>query len=247
MRILSQRGISTYSKLYKNFCRNCKSAPQDLLGAKREFANLERIFIPNKRTSELNRRTENFIEDLSERGENKLADLLTNELGKLNLKLGNYDAAEKFTIKSIRNFYAEQDLIHAAARFSDLEILYKNIGDRKGLYQALHDKKSCIKEILSNYDFYKQKFQSIVRPPTTKESLEIQLAYTYTELSNLLLFSKPKDSCKALMKAKAIYDNLGKTKESNYYKNRIRWVMSKVRLNEYRARYQIASPRFKAY
>lgn len=247
MRILSQRGISTYSKLYKTFCRNCNSAPQDLFGAKKEFANLERIFIPNNRAQELTSRTENFIEHLSERGNNKLADILTNELGKLHLRIGNYPEAEKFTIQSIKNNYAEQDLIHAAARFSDLEIIYKNLGDQKGIYQALHDKKSCIKEILSDYDFYKQKFQSIVRPPTTKESLQVQLAYTYTELSKLLLFNKPKDSCKALVKAKEIYDELGKTKEINYYKNRIRWVMSKIRLNEYKARYQNTPPILKAY
>ena len=239
MRILSQRGISTYANLYKNFCRNCNSAPQDLFNAKKEFSNLKRIFIPNNRTRELTKRTEHFNEDLSERGNNKLADILTNELGKLHLRLGNYAEAEKFTLKTIENCYAEQDLIHAAARFSDLEIIYKDVNDRKRLYQALNDKKYCIKEILSDYDFYKQKFQSIVRPPTTKESLQIQLAYTYTELSKLLLFNKPKDSCKALMKAKSIYDELGKAKESAYYKNRIRWVMSKIRLNEYENRHKM--------
>ena len=58
MRILSQSGMSTYSKLYKTFCRNCNSAPQDLFGAKKEFTNLERIFIPNNRAQELTSRTE---------------------------------------------------------------------------------------------------------------------------------------------------------------------------------------------
>ena len=106
-----------------------------------------------------------------------------------------------------------------------------NLG--KKLLGVLHNKKECIKEIINNYDVSVKNYQSIVRPPTSLDAVMVQLAYTYSDISDLLLRRRPQDSLNATVKARNIYQKLGRAKETQYLNVKIERIAQRLQRSKH--------------
>ena len=223
----------TLYKEYRKFIKNLGTESPNPSRIKTEFIQLEDKFVREHQTKAFCDNSNNFIDKLIKDGKDKLANIFLNELGKLHLRKGDYATAEKYIMDSLDLSIKFNDNIHALARLNDLEIIYKATGDRKNLLRVLHDKKTCIKEIIRNYEENVKNYQSIIRPATSKESILIQLAYTYSDISDLLLRNRPQDSLKATMKARDIYERLGKAKETKYLNVKIEKIAQRLQQNKH--------------
>ena len=213
---------STLKDLYSNFERNCHTVSDcNFAEVKDTFQKLNAEYTKQGFGRQFFFNSEQLTDNLIKNGNFRLANILINELGKIYMRIGKNDLAEKTIMQSMDISTQLNDNLHVLARLSDLEILYKKSGNRKRLFQILHDKKQCAKDIINDYDNCVKNFQSLHREPASLDAVKKQLAYTYSGLADLLMHSKPKDSLKLTQKAKEIYDELGQQKEAEYLKIKI--------------------------
>ncbi len=228
--------IKRYNPLYKgykNFVKNFSKESVSQNEIKTEFIYLQDRFVKEGQTEAFCANSENLIEQLITNGREKIANILLNELGKLHLRKKHFPLAEKYIIMSLNLSKNFKDNFHVLARLNDLERIYKATGERKKLLGVLHNKKECIKEIINNYDVSVKNYQSIVRPPTSLDAVMVQLAYTYSDISDLLLRRRPQDSLNATVKARNIYQKLGRAKETQYLNVKIERIAQRLQRSKH--------------
>ncbi len=231
MKVLFRLGTqeNIFQEAYSAFSNNCLRNKPTLEIAKNNFQEIRDLFIKNKQLENFCEKTLNLSEELSNQGEQKLNDMIINELSKLCLRY-KLPMAENILKISIENSRKKGDGLHVLARLTDLEELYKSTRNRKSLFFTLKQKKECCKQILENYDSNIQNFDSIHKKPTSREGIQTQLAYTYSDLASLLERRKPKDAINLYSKSQDIYVTLQKEQESKYLKEKIKRLQTRFNL-----------------
>ena len=209
---------------YKKFSNSCFDKNTDILTLKRGFKDIGDMFIRSNKLDDFYDKTLNLTERLKSNGNMKLSDMLVNELGKMCLYFNKPNHAEEALKMAVENCRRKNDGLHELARLSDLEILYRNNNSRHDLFRVLRRKKECCKRILKNYEENVANYDSIVKAPTSKEGVQVQLAFTYSDLAKMIEKRKPLDAIKMYQKSRDIYSSLNALKEVRYYDKRIGWL-----------------------
>lgn len=231
--VVSTSHQEAINSMFSSFVRNCIGKTKNNMQLKDEFLTLNRNYTQSGLGNTFLYKSERLSGHLLKSGNLKLANIFINELGKIYLRIGNPELAEKTIIKSIKISQLLNDDLHVIARYNDLEYLYKAIDDKKKLFKLLQMKKDCAKKIINNYEKSVKNFNSLMREPTSLESVKKQLAFTYNDMADLLFNKKPKDSLKMVEKAKQIYEELGQQKEVNFLTIKIQIMERNLKKRRY--------------
>ena len=213
---------------YRIFRRSCFSKNKEPIEIKNEFIRLNFEYRKFGMIETFLFETQKLTDRLIKSGKLNIANILINELGKIYFKIGNIELAEKNIKESLRISTLFNDTLHMLARFTDLEKIYRLTNNKYELIKTLKLKKDCAKEIIKDYENSTRNFRSLIKTPTSLESVKIQLAYTYNDLADLLMYKKPKDSIKMLEKALEIYTEIGSDNEAKYIKKKILTIKAKL-------------------
>lgn len=215
------------NNMYSSFTRNCIGQKKEPTELKDEFLRLNTKHVRSGMGDSFLYKTEKLSGHLLKKGNLKLANIFINELGKIYLRIGDVELAEKTIRKSIKISTLLNDNIHVLARLNDLEYLYKAINNKEKLFKILKEKQKCAIEIINNYEKSVKNFNSLMKAPTSLESIKKQLAYTYNDMAELLLPKKPKESLKLIQKTKEIYEELGQKKEVDFLEVKMQIIRNK--------------------
>ncbi len=216
-------------KAYSKFSARCLKSGTDVMGAKQDFREIGDMFV---RTNDLDNfcdRTIKLSEQLKTEGNARLSDLLINELSKMCITFNKPQRAKELLSLAIENSRRKNDGLHELARLIDLEKIYKEANDRKSLINILGQKKECCKRVIKNYEENAANYDSILKAPTPKEGVQVQLAFTYSDLAGMLERRKPQDAIRMYEKSKEIYSGLNRTREAEYLEKRINRMREKYR------------------
>ena len=228
MKVLFRLGDQNFiTKAYEEFSERCLAKTQDIVSTKSDFKTIGDLFIREKKVDDFCEKTLNLSKQLNKNGQSGLSDLFINELSKICVNL-NFPKAEEFLKIALENSRKNKDGFHELARLTDLEYLYRNNNDRKALFSILRQKKACCKNVIENYDENLKNYASIHRAPTSKKSIKTQLAFTYSDIAEMLERKKPEDAINLYEKSKNIYIELGQQRESDYLKERIRRITARL-------------------
>lgn len=217
-----------YNNIYNNFTQNCLSQVHDLDGAKKVFIDTKAVFLSGRRTEDFCKRTTEFIPELIKRGSSELANIFLIEISKLYLGLRNYSGAETLVKKSLDMSKEMGDNFHVLARLNDLQLIYKETQNRREYFNVLREKKSCLKDLINNYDENLTKYHSISRPATRLSALNFQLAYVFSDISDLLKYNKLNDSIRACQKALEIFENLEMETQVKYFRVKVQRLIERL-------------------
>lgn len=212
---------------YADFSKRCFSPSQDYRTAKAEFKNLGDMFLRERQIEEFCEKTLDLSKQLNENGKSGLGALFINELSKLCVNL-RHPNAEEYLRLALETNRKKKDGFHELARLTDLEYLYRNTNNRRGLFNVLRQKKSCCKNIIANYDEHLKNYESINRAPTSKSGVKTQLAFTYSDIAGMIERRSPEDAINLYEKSKNIYIELGQQRETDYLKERIRRITARL-------------------
>lgn len=215
---------------YKRFSARCLNTGADVLSAKRDFKEIGDFFIRTNELDNLCERTIQLSEKLTRDGNTRLSDLLINELSKMCVNSNKTQRAKEILNLAIENSRRKNDGLHELARLIDLEKVCKEAKDKKALLNVLGQKKDCCKKVIKNYDEYAVNYDSILKAPTSKDKVQIQLAFAYSDLAGMIERRKPQDAIKMYEKSKEIYEGLNCTKEIEYLEQRIKRMKERYKL-----------------
>lgn len=218
------------TKMYDKFSTRCLGSVPDIMSTKRDFREIGDLFIHNGEIDHLSEQTIKLSEQLQGGGNSRLGDLLINELGKLFVKTNNPDKAAEILKIALENCRRKNDELHELARLIDLEKIYKSTNDRKSLFYVLSRKKDCCKRIVEHYEESVKNYDSIVKIPTSKQKVSVQLAFTYSDLAGMLERRKPHDALKMYKKAREIYERLNLSREAAFLTKKIDMLGKKYNL-----------------
>jgi len=221
-----------FQQTYNDFCVTCRQKSPELANIRNKFHELRDLFISRNQVDELCDNTIELSTQLHKEGSTDIGSLLLNELSKICVQFNMHDRAEKLLNIAIDNSRTNNDGLHELARIIDLERIYKFSGNRKGMFQILSQKKECCKRIIENYEENLANFRTIHRKATTKKDVQIQLAFTYSDLAQMLERRKPVNAMKLYIKAKQIYEKLGRAKEVAYLEEKLRRIRVRNNITE---------------
>lgn len=221
-------GEEFIQRAYKDFSRHCMDAQSNLKSTKQNFHELGDMFVRSNKLDTFCDETVQLTEKLKQQGNSRLSDLLINELGKMCLNRHHLEEAEKYLHLAIENCQRKKDGMHELARLNDLEKIYKESNNKKLLMSLLGRKKDCCKKIIKDYDEFSSNYDSISRPPASKAEIQTQLAFSYSDLAELIHKRRPYDAVKMYEKARDIYKELDHPREVAYLDKRISWLKRKL-------------------
>lgn len=224
MKVLFKLGKQNdiFQSAYANFTKRCLRPEQEILNAKNDYIEIRDLFVHGGKVEDFCNRTVKLSDELKINGNSRLSDLLINELSKLCINFNMQAKAEELLHIALENSRKKNDGLHELARLTDLEYLYKNLNDRKNLFNILQQKKECCKNVIAEYEQNVKNYDSILKKPTPKEGVQTQLAFTYSDLAHMLERRKPKDAVNLYTKCRNIYESLGRERETAYLNERIR-------------------------
>lgn len=220
--------VPNYDHIYSNFTQNCLNQVNNLDGAKKAFLDTKLTFLKAKEADNFCQRTAAFVPELIKRGSNELANIFLVEISKLYMSMRNYQAAEGIIKKSLDMSREMGDNFHVLARLNDLQTIYKEIRNRREYFNVLRDKKACLKEMINNYDENLTKYRSITRPATRLSSLKFQLAYVFSDISDLLKYNNLNNSIRSCQKALEIFEELGSHQQIKYFRVKLQRLMDRM-------------------
>ena len=228
MRVVGFNSLENiFQKSYRDFSQNCLQKTVEAGSVRSQFNNVRNLFVRGNQIDEFCDSTIKLSNQLNESGKTELSTLILNELSKMCVNFKLHDRAEELLFIAIDNSKRNCDGLHELARIIDLERIYKFTGNRKGMFQIRDMKKECCKKIISNYDENLKNFRTIHKKATTLPEVQVQLAFTYSDLASMLERRKPVNSIKLYTKAKVIYEQLGRNKEVAYLEEKIRRIITR--------------------
>ena len=231
--VVSTSHQEAINSMFSSFARNCIGKTKNNMQLKDEFLTLNRNYTKSGLGDTFLYKSERLSCHLLKNGNLKLANIFINELGKIYLRIGNAELAEKTILKSLRISELLNDELHVLARCNDLEYLYKALDNKEKLFKLLQMKKNCAKRIVRDYEKCAKNFNSLMREPTSLESVKKQLAFTYNDMADILVSKRPKDSIKMVEKAKEIYKELGQQKEVNFLTIKMQIIERNMKKRQY--------------
>lgn len=213
-----------FTNAYNTFKKSCYNANSSLPEIKENYTEVRNLFIKSGQIQEFYDKVLELTQQIEKEGKTEICTLLLNELSKVCMSFKLRETPEDILEKTIERFRENNDVMHELARIIDLEEVYHSLGDRHRLFRTLHQKKDCCKKILANYEESANNFISIHRRPTPKESVQSQLAFTYTDLAYMLLRKKPHDAIALYKKSAEINQQLGNTRAVNYANKQINYI-----------------------
>lgn len=216
--------------VYSKFSSRCLKSRADILSARQDFHEIGDMFLRKNELDNFCDKTIKLSEQLKREGNTRLSDLLINELSKMCMSFNKPKMAKELLNLAIENSRKKNDGLHELARLIDLEKLYKETNDKKALMNILGQKKDCCKRIIKNYEENAANYDSILKTPTPKEGVQVQLAFAYSDLAGMIEKRKPQDAIKMYEKSKEIYRGLNRTKEIEYLERKISKMQEKYKL-----------------
>lgn len=227
MKPVSPEQISIIQEKYANFHKACLNKTERVQDVKRDFVHLNKQFFYSNMQPEFLERTSRLGETLAKNGDLDMASILLGQVGKIFTNKGMVEAAER-VISITKEIYEKfGDKLHVFARLTDLEFLYKNVGNRQKVYGVLKEKIKCAKEILKDYDKYCDNFKSRRKEPLSEIGIKKQMAIAYTDMAYIIAPKNPDLALDYLAKAKNIYESNGFRDEVAYITNRINNTISR--------------------
>lgn len=210
-----------YGKAYGDFSSRCIGRKIPLAALKDDFLEVRDLFVKSGQAQEFYDRTLSLSKNIEHNGDNELHALLLNELSKFCMRFKLRQTPESILQKVIQTFQKNNDSMHELARLNDLEQVYQYSGDNYRLFKTLSRKKDCCKRILADYESSAKHFVSLHKVPTSKTSIQSQLAYTYANMATMLKHKNPKDALAMFKKSIEIYQKLGNDKAIIYAQKQI--------------------------
>lgn len=215
--------------MYKSFTKSCLARTDSPSVIKRNLMQVNSTYQKFGMGDVFCSQTDNLCSHLLKKGNFNLANIILDELGKICMKLGKTDMAERVIEKSMTISSLVNDEIHVLSRLNDLEFLYKRNCNTQKLTGTLNRKIKSCEKILSNYNKHAQRFISISKKPTDKSAVQVQLAFAYSDLADVIFRTNPVESVELIKKARKIYQTLGQKAEENYLTKKIQIMQRKIR------------------
>ena len=217
MKVFSNFGSSNnIQKAYNELVQVCLSPKIPIRKVKNKYSITQDLFVKNGQVQDFYDKTLELSNHIENQGNKSISKLLINELCKLSMNFKLKENPENLLHKAIRNYKDNNDGFHELARIIDLEELYQQGFSRKDVFRVLRMKKDCCKRILANYDENVKNFASIKRAPTSRESVQAQLAYTYARIGDMLARKNPVDAIRAFEKSQNLNLELGRIRAADY-------------------------------
>ena len=213
-----------FMNAYRNFKNNCYNMNSSIPEIKENYREVRNLFMKSGQIQEFYDKVFELTKKVDSIGKPQLCTLLLNELSKISMSFNLRETPENILERTIKRFQDNNDSMHELARIIDLEDVYQVLGNRRGLLRVLHQKKDCCKKILANYEESANNFVSIHRQPTSKESIQTQLAFTYSNLAQMLMRRKPQDAVALYKKSAELSQQLGNLKAVNYANKQINYI-----------------------
>ena len=214
---------------YSELVKVCLSKRAPIKKVKTEYWLTKDLFVKNGQVQDFYDKTLELSQNVEAKGNKSISKLLINELCKLSMNFKLKENPENLLHKAIRNYKDNNDGFHELARIIDLEELYQQGFSRKDVFRVLRMKKDCCKRILANYDENVRNFASIQRAPTSRESVQAQLAYTYARIGDMLANRNPVDAIRALKKSRDMNMELGRIRAADYASHTIADIKESLR------------------
>lgn len=214
---------------YSELVKVCLSKRAPIKKVKTEYWLTKDLFVKNGQVQDFYDKTLELSQNVEAKGNKNISQLLVNELCKLGMVFKLKENPENLLYKAIKEFRDKNDGFHELARIIDLEELYQHGFRRKDVFRVLRMKKDCCKRILANYDENVRNFASIKRAPTSRESVQAQLAYTYARIGDMLANRNPVDAIRALKKSRDMNMELGRIRAADYASHTIADIKESLR------------------
>lgn len=217
MKVFSNFGFrNNIQKAYNELAQVCLSQKVPISKVKNKYSITQDLFVKNDQVQDFYDKTLELSNYVENHGNKNISILLVNELCKLSMNFRLKENPENLLYKAIRKHQDNNDGFHELARIIDLELLYQHGFSRKDVFRVLRMKKDCCKRILANYDENVKNFASIRRAPTSRESVQAQLAYTYAKIGDMLARKNAVDAIRALEKSQNLNLELGRIRAADY-------------------------------
>ena len=214
---------------YSELVKVCLSKRAPIKKVKTEYWLTKDLFVKNGQVQDFYDKTLELSQNVEAKGNKNISQLLVNELCKLGMVFKLKENPENLLYKAIKEYRDNNDGFHELARIIDLEELYQQGFSRKDVFRVLRMKKDCCKRILANYDENVRNFASIKRVPTSRESVQAQLAYTYARIGDMLANRNPVDAIRALKKSRDLNMELGRIRAADYASHTIADIKESLR------------------
>lgn len=223
MKVILKTGClnDIFKESYHNFSQKCMEGTSSIGTVRDDFYMVKDLFVKSGQVQDFFDKTSQLCEKVEAKGHQNISDLLINELSKLCRGFVLKGNAEKIIYKAIENCQRNHDGFHELARINDLEEIYRNANRRYDLLKILAKKKSCCKKILKDYDENVKNFRTIIKTPATKDQVKGQLGHTYSQMADLLSYSRPRDAIALYQKAIEVNRELKFFKSASYAAHRI--------------------------
>lgn len=166
---------------------------------------------------------EKAISFLEQNDKKDIATMLLDSLSKMFFSHNMLREANQALNHTLELNLEEGDLLHALARYSDLENIARMIGSQRDVFKILNQKKRCAKTVLKNYDDVAKNFKTISRTPTSERAVKILYARTLIKMAKIMTQKQPNNSIKMLQKAREIFVAIGEIESVNYIDSRIKF------------------------
>lgn len=134
--------LQNYNQLYSDFSKKCLTNQPSLQEVKSDFVHLKGKYIHSRQIDNFCTKTVELIKYLINNGNEKLANMLINEIGKIHMSFRNYGEAESFIRYSMNLSQKAGDNFHVLARLNDLEQIYRYENKKKKVFEILRLKKN---------------------------------------------------------------------------------------------------------
>lgn len=224
MKVIRGSVDEIFQSAYKNFSKNCNSTSISMPEIKENYREVRDLFVKSGQVQQFYDKTLELSKQIDSCGNSNICTLLLNELSKFCMSFKLRETPESILERTIVRFRENNDSLHELARIVDLEEVCQQSGNRRGLFRALQQKKDCCKKILADYEESAKNFVSIHRQPATKESIQSQLAFTYSNLAQMLLYKKPQDAIALYKKSLEINEKLGNLRAVSHAARQINYI-----------------------
>ena len=176
-----------------------------------ELNDLGDVFEKQGQKEVMNKASLKLAETLVSLKNSELAGVIYSFLVKFNEK--NPKKAEEFATNGLAVAKRLKDDVHIVARCINLRDIYKTTAPKSEKHLSImYEEKRALKNIVTDYDGAKKRFNTISRQIAPKPKYEFLLGSVKTEIAKFLLEKEPKTALIELQEARTIFEALNEKK-----------------------------------
>jgi len=216
----------TNFKEFGNFCRemaveNTTPSIEVIKAVKRPLMMLEDAYKEKGGIDVFCIQANDLANELHSSEHDELANIIFSEVVQSAKNMSSSDVLFDAINNSIEISKVKNDTAHVVGGLTQLANLYEALGKKNELYKTLKEKKTCLREILDDYESAKRNYATIVRPFPEERGFILQMAFVMEKLAKLGKNNKQNKADKYYKEVEKLYKQEDLKRMELYIKNAI--------------------------